>query len=66
MIVKYKLINPKRNPSFPYDRVYEIHRVAGVYSDLRNDKWVLTRGRNKLCFPKQDITIISIEREYND
>ena len=63
MIVKYKFVNPKCNPSFPYDRVYKADGVSGVYSDLRNDKWVIMRGKNKHCFPKQAIVIISIEME---
>lgn len=63
MIVKYKLVNPKRNPSFPYDRVYKLRGVTGVYTDLRRDKWVIMRGKNKHCFPKQAIIIISIEKE---
>lgn len=63
MIVKYKLVNPKRNPSFPYDRVYKLRGVTGVYTDYKNNKWVIMCGRNKHCFPKQAIIIISIEKE---
>lgn len=66
MIVKYKLIKPKRNPSFPYDRVYTLCGVTGVYTDLMFDKWIIMRGRNKHCFSKQVIIIISVEREKND
>ena len=66
MIVKYKLVNPKRNQSFPYDHVYKLCGVTGVYSDLMFDKWVIMRGRNKHCFSKQDIILMSIEREEND
>ena len=63
MIVKYKLTDPKCNPSFTYGGVYKLYNVSGVYSDLRNDKWVIMRGKNKHCFPKQAIIIISIEKE---
>ena len=66
MIVKYKLTNPKRNPSFPYDRVYKLCGVTGVYTDLRRDKWVIMCGRDKHCFSKQDIILMSVEREEND
>lgn len=66
MIIKYKLANPKQDPSFPHEHIYKLDGVSGVYSDLRNDKWVIMRGRNKHCFPKQGIIIISVEREKND
>jgi len=66
MIVKYKLVNQKRNPSFPYDRVYKLYGVTGVYTDLKNGKWVVMRGKLKHCYSKKDITLIGIEREYND
>lgn len=66
MIVKYKLLNPKINPSFPYDRVYKIHGITGVYTDFKNEKWVVMSGKYKHCFSKKNIILISIEREEND
>lgn len=63
MIVKYKLVNPKRNKSYPYDRVYKLCGVTGVYSDLRNDKWVIMCGGNRHCFSKQDVFLVSVEWE---
>lgn len=66
MIVKYKLTNPERNPSFPYDRVYKLCGVTGVYTDYKNESWAIMCGKQKHSFPKSVIILQSIEREEDE
>lgn len=66
MIVKYKLTNPERNPSFPYDRVYKLRGVTGIYTDYKTERWIVMRGKEKHGFPKSMIILQSIEREEDE